>query len=119
MPPSKEMHRYQLIVVHIRANAQDREARVTPAAKIEVLQTPSPVDFLQRRADRMGGRRQSRRHSPLQTALLSRRQTARATPWNCSSHKYKERKRSNPLLLIGCEGLIKPLPCAGQPFKIG
>ena len=37
----------------IRVKAQDREARVTAAAKIEVLQTPSPVDFLQRCADRM------------------------------------------------------------------
>ena len=33
--------------------------------------------------------------------------------------KYKERKRGHPLFLIGCEGRIKWLPCAGQLFKIG
>ena len=49
----------------IRAKAQDREARVTAAAKrltelrqnpIEVLQTPNPVDFLQQRADALAQR---------------------------------------------------------------
>jgi hypothetical protein len=49
----------------IRTEAQDREARIATAAKrlaelrqnpIEVLQTPDPVDLLQRRADALAQR---------------------------------------------------------------
>jgi hypothetical protein len=64
LTPDQEKY-WPTIEEAIRAKAQDRETRVTAAAKrlaelrqnpIEVLQTPNPVEFLQNRADALGQR---------------------------------------------------------------
>ena len=64
LTPDQEKY-WPTIEEAIRAKAQDRETRVTAAAKrlaelrqnpIEVLQTPNPVEFLQTRADALAQR---------------------------------------------------------------